>query len=163
MAQGDRLAATGLLQQALPLARYSTIAHHLLQRVYGSLIAASDDVETARGLVDYAESALGVTDQCRYCNIMLSVPAIHACLRAGDLAEARRHLADAEKSLQLWEGTAWQAAILEAKAHLQAAEGDREGGQRLLGSAADLYDVFGQPLDAQRCRTGDVAMAIAAP
>ncbi len=163
MAQGDRLAATGLLQQALPLARYSTIAHHLLQRVYGSLIAASDDVETARGLVDYAESALGVTDQCRYCNIMLSVPAIHACLRAGDLAEARRHLADAEKSLQLWEGTAWQAAILEAKAHLQAADGDREGGQRLLASAANLYDVFGQPLDAQRCRTGDVAMAIAAP
>ena len=104
-----------------------------------------------------------MTDQCRYCNIMLSVPAVHACVRAGDLVEAQRHLADAENSLQLWEGTAWQAAILEAKARVAAAEGDREGGRRFLASAADLYDVFGEPLDSQRCRTGDLASSIAVP
>jgi hypothetical protein len=70
----------------------------------------------------------------------------------GDLAEARRHLARAERSAPLWEGTAWQAATLEAQAHVSRAEGDTAEADRRLASAADLFDESAQPLDAARVR-----------
>jgi hypothetical protein len=52
----------------------------------------------------------------------------------------------------VWEGTAWQASILEVKAHLAAAEGDQPGALRLRRAAADMFEDSGQPLDAARCR-----------
>ena len=70
----------------------------------------------------------------------------------GDLTDARRHLLEAERSAQVWEGTAWQASILEVKAHLAAAEGDQPGALRLRRDAADMFEDSGQPLDAARCR-----------
>ena len=45
---------------------------------------------------------------------MLSVPAAIACVRAGDLEHAQRHLAIAEQSAVLWQGTSWEAGIAEA-------------------------------------------------
>ncbi len=38
LAQGDRAEAQRLLQRALPLARWSVVASHLLQRIYGTMI-----------------------------------------------------------------------------------------------------------------------------
>ena len=95
---------------------------------------------------------MGTQDFCRFCSIMLAVPAAIACADVGDLDDARRHLRIAEQSELLWEGTAWQAS-LEARAHLAAAE-DRTGeAQRLRVEAAALFDAAGQPLDAARCRS----------
>jgi len=151
LAQGDRAEATRLLHRALPLARWSSIALHLLQRVYGTMIRAAPDVDSARAVVDQAVAALGQEDSCTFCSIMLAVPAATACADAGDLDDARRHLAAAERSAALWKGTAWQAAITEAWAHLDSAEGDRDAAHRRLLEAAELFTAAGQPLDADRC------------
>ena len=152
LAQGDRAEANRLLQRALPLARWSTIAVHLIQRLYGTMVAAAGDVRSARIVVDRAASTIGANDACRFCDIMFAVPAAIACADAGDLADARRYLRKAERSAGLWEGTSWQAALLETRAHLAVAEGDGDAGTHLLEQAADMFDETGQPLDAARCR-----------
>ena len=43
LADGDRAEADRLARRALPLARWSPLARHLLQRVYGTLITAAPD------------------------------------------------------------------------------------------------------------------------
>jgi tetratricopeptide (TPR) repeat protein len=152
LAKGETTETTRLLQQALPLARWSAISLHLLQRIFGTMIRAAAGRDSARAVVDRAESTLGTEDLCPFCNIMLAVPAVIACADVGDLDRARYHLQVAEKSLDLWEGTSWQAAVLEARAHLADAEDDTALAGDLRGQAAVLFHRAGQPLDAARCR-----------
>ncbi|MEO8692958.1 MAG: AAA family ATPase [Acidimicrobiales bacterium] len=152
LAEGDSAAALRLLHQALPVARSSVVAKHLLQRVFGTMILATADPLEARAIVDRAESTLGWDDACAFCSIMLSVPASIACVRAGDLTHARRHLAIAEHSAQLWQGTSWEAATAEAQSVVAAASGDGATARARMQSAAEQFGQAGQPLDAQRCR-----------
>jgi DNA-binding SARP family transcriptional activator/tetratricopeptide (TPR) repeat protein len=153
VAQGDRREARDLLQRALPLARWSVISLHLLQRIHGTMIAAAPDSLAARAVVDQAEAALAETDRCTFCDVMLAVPATIACADVGDVTDARRHLAIAEQSASRWEGTAWPAAVLEARAHVALAEGHAEEAAELLREAARLFAGAGQPRDAGRCRS----------
>ncbi|HET6752932.1 MAG TPA: AAA family ATPase, partial [Jiangellaceae bacterium] len=150
--QGDRREADRLLRQALPRARWCLMALHLVQRIFGTMILAAPDPQAARAVVDQAQDTMGTEDECSFCVIMFAVPAVIACADVGDIDEAHRYLAIAERSSELWEGTAWQAAILEARAHLARAgqEPDREA--VLLDRAAVLFEQAGQPLDAARCR-----------
>ncbi len=151
LAQGRPEEARALLQQAMPLARWSVISMHLLQRIYGTMIAAAPDPVHARAAVDLAAATLGETDWCPFCDVMLAVPATIACAAVGDLDEARRSLAAAEASAARWEGSAWQAAVLEARAHVRLAEGDLEGFGREMDSAGQLFAAAGQSGDAARC------------
>lgn len=157
LAQGDQAGAMRLALQALPLARSSMIAKHLLHRVFGTMIQAADDPMAARAIVDRAESTLGWDDSCVFCGIMLAVPASIACARAGDLVGAERHLAQAEQSGKLWEGTSWEAALAEAQGVMADATGDPGTARKLFESAADQFARAGQPLDAERCRRSLVA------
>jgi tetratricopeptide (TPR) repeat protein len=151
VAEGDLRAARALLDQALPLARWSMISMHLLHRIYGTMITAASDPSRARAIVDRAESTMGVNDACVFCSVMLAVPAAIACARNGDVAHARYHLGVAESSANLWEGTAWEAALIEARAHLATAEGDGRAAE-LFEEAAEQFARAGQPLDTSRCR-----------
>ncbi|HET6530228.1 MAG TPA: BREX system ATP-binding domain-containing protein [Actinoplanes sp.] len=152
LTRGDPAGATRLLNRALPMARWSTMASHLIQRVYGTMIAAADGPEAARAVVDRARATIGHNDRCLFCEIMFAVPAAIACADVGDIDDARMHLAAAERSAGLWQGTAWQGAIFEARAHLARAEGDTAGAARLLAEAAAIFEGAGQPRDAARCR-----------
>ena len=151
LAQGDRDEAQRLLQRALPLARWSVMSLHLLQRIYGSMIVAAPDPVAARAAVDLAEATMGEVDDCPLCSVMLEVPAAIACADVGDLEAARRHLALSEDSAARWEGSAWDAAVLEVRAHLARAEGRPEEFVALSARAAELFRAAGQPLDAVRC------------
>ena len=151
LAAGDRAAAERLLRRALPLARWSPLARHLLQRIYGTLIAAAPDADAALAVVDEAVERLDEPFACMFCQVMIAVPASIACVEGGRLDEARSWLAQATRSAANWQGTAWQGAVTEARAHLARAEGDDAAASRLLAEAAKLFAVAGQPLDAQRC------------
>jgi DNA-binding SARP family transcriptional activator/tetratricopeptide (TPR) repeat protein len=151
LAQGDRVEAQRLLERALPLARWSVIGMHLLQRIYGTMIQAAPDAEAARALVDQAEATLGETDACSFCVVMLAVPSAIACAEVGDLDTARHYALVAEGSAQRWPGTAWAAAALEARGHIARAEEDLGTSARLLSAAAEGFRAAGQPCDAERC------------
>jgi DNA-binding SARP family transcriptional activator len=156
VAEGDSAAAMRLLQDALPLARGSILAKHLLHRIFGTMIAAATDTGEARAIVDRAEATLGWDDSCNFCSIMFSVPASIACARAGDLRSAQRLLGLAESSAVIWQGTAWEAGIAEAQAAVAAASGDFSTARQRLHAATEGYDRAGQPIDAQRCRRATV-------
>ena len=151
LALGERAEANRLLRRALPLARFSSIPLHILVRVYGTLVTAAPNPEAARDAVDHAEAALGADDHCPFCSVTFAVPAAKACADVGDLQHAQQHLEMAERSALRWEGTAWQAALVEVRAHLAAARGAREAAVRCWAEAAELFDAAGQPLDARRC------------
>jgi DNA-binding winged helix-turn-helix (wHTH) protein len=151
LAAGEPAAAEQLLRRALPLARWSPLARHLLQRIYGSLISAAPDSATAMDLVEEARGTMDEPTSCPFCLVMIAVPAAIACAEAGHIDEAKEFLAQAEASAILWQGTAWQGAIEEARAVLARAEGDGATADRLLARAIDLFEQAGQPLDAARC------------
>ena len=152
LAQGDDAEARRLLERALPLARSSIVAKHLLHRVFGTMIRAATSRPEAVQVAERAESMLGWDDFCQFCSIMLAVPAAIACARDGDLPGARRHLAVAERSAVVWRDTAWEAALAEAQAAVAEADGDRGTARTRLQWAAGQFQRVGQPLDAARCR-----------
>ena len=152
LAQGDDAEARRLLDRALPLARSSIVAKHLLHRVFGTMIRAATSRPEAVQVAERAESMLGWDDFCQFCSIMLAVPAAIAYARNGDLPGARRHLAVAERSAVVWRDTAWEAALAEAQAAVAEADGDRGTARTRLQWAAGQFQRVGQPLDAARCR-----------
>jgi len=151
LAQGRPEEARQLLDEALLLARWSPMGMHLLQRIFGTLITSEPDPQAARLMVDRAEDSLGEPDQCWFCTVMLAVPAATACARVGDLEDAHRFLAAAERSVAHWGESSWQAAVIEAAATVALAEGDDEGYRRLSRQAADAYSAVGHTRDAERC------------
>jgi DNA-binding SARP family transcriptional activator/predicted negative regulator of RcsB-dependent stress response len=151
LAQGRGEEARQLLEQALLLARWSTVGMHLLQRIFGTLIVSAPDPESARLMVDRAESTLGEPDQCHFCAVMLAVPAATACARVGDLEMAHRYLAMAAWSVSMWGESSWHAAVVEAQATVALAEGDVERSRKLSREAADAYFAVGHAADAARC------------
>jgi DNA-binding SARP family transcriptional activator/tetratricopeptide (TPR) repeat protein len=151
LARGDREGARRLLHRALPLARWSVISMHLLQRLYGTMIGAADGPVVARAMVDRAEATLGETDSCPFCDVMFAVPAAMACAAVGDVDAAQRHLTAAAASASRWEGSAWEAAVLEARAHVARARGDTEEFELLIQDAATQFAAAGQPRDRERC------------
>ncbi len=152
LAQGDAIEAHRLLQRALPLARWSIMAHHLMHRIYGTMITAATSPQAARAIVDQARSALGEQDSCSFCVVMFAIPASIACSQVGDLDLARELIDVANLSTQTWPGTAWAAALLESRAHLAMAEDDHGRADLLLEEAVAAFESAGQPVDADRCR-----------
>ena len=149
---GDPALATRLLQQSLPLARWSPLSQHLLQRTYGTLVAAAPTPDDAAAAADDALVTLDGPEACEFCQIMVAVPAAVAYASVGRLDDASAQLEVAERVAQRWDGPAWPAAVDEARAVLARAEGQEDEAVTLLERAARGFEEAGQPLDAARCR-----------
>ena len=147
-AGGDREAGHRILEQALPRARWSRRARHLVPRVYGAMIAATPDAAEAHALVVRAASELR-PDTCAYCLLAFAIPAVAAASDAGDLDLARHYAELVWASSRVWGGTTVEAAFSESLAHFAAAKGGDALPHLQLAIAA--FDAAGQPLDVKRC------------
>jgi DNA-binding SARP family transcriptional activator/tetratricopeptide (TPR) repeat protein len=151
--RGLRTKAVALLDEALAVARESDVGFHLLDRIYGTRIAAAPDPASALAALEEAEAAVrGPVETCPGCRITLAVPAAIAAARAGDLErvaqweQAADYLATVVMRLP-----AWYAALDEVKGHRAEAGGDTAAAGERFRIAAAGFEAAGQPLDAARC------------
>ncbi|HEX8497098.1 MAG TPA: hypothetical protein VF661_07870, partial [Actinomycetales bacterium] len=154
--RGERGEAGRLLDDALTTARDSALGFHLLDRIYGTRIAAaggSGDAAAGFAAVEEAEDAVhGSMETCPGCRITLVVPAAIASAQAGDVERARRYEVAAERlTTVLMRLPGWYAALDEVRGHRAAAEGDPDAACRHLQTAARRFGEAGQPLDRDRC------------
>jgi tetratricopeptide (TPR) repeat protein len=151
--RGDRPEAFALLDESLAIARESNVGFHLLDRIYGTRIAAAPDAESSLAALEEAEAAVrGPVETCPGCRITLAVPAAIAAARGGDLERA----AEWEKVSEFLATVvmrlpAWDAALEEVKGHLARASGDAPAAHDHFQIAAAGFGGSGQPLDEARC------------
>ncbi|PVZ08875.1 ATP-binding protein [Actinomycetospora cinnamomea] len=151
--RGDRGRAEVLLDEALTVARESSIGFHLLDRIYGTRIAAAPDAATALVALDEAESAVqGARETCPGCRIALAVPAAIAAAGAGDIERADGYRGTVEAlTTILMRLPGWYAALDEVRGHRERAAGDLAAASRHFAAAAARFRTAGHPLDADRC------------
>ncbi|MEA2330074.1 MAG: hypothetical protein QOH58_212 [Thermoleophilaceae bacterium] len=152
--RGRHAEAGALLDEALAVARESDVGFHLLDRIYGTRVAAAPDAASGLAALEEAEAAVrGPVETCPGCRITLAVPAAIAAARAGDLEraaeweQASEYLATVVMRLP-----AWYAALDEVKGHRAQATGDTAAAGEHFRTAAAGFGAAGQPLDEARCR-----------
>lgn len=146
--------ASGLLDEALDVARQSEVGFHLLDRIYGTRIAIATDTDAALGVLEEAEAAVrGPLETCPGCRITFAIPATIAAARAREMDLAASHervsefLANVVMKLP-----AWYAALHEARAHIALASGDPVAAREGFAAAAQGFHGSGHALDEARCR-----------
>jgi tetratricopeptide (TPR) repeat protein len=151
--RGELSQADTLLDESLDRARESNLGFHLLDRIYGTRIAAAADPTSAMAALEAAESAVrGSMETCPGCRITLAVPAAIAAAQAGDLERAVRYESAAEKlTTILMRLPGWYAALDEVKGHRARATGDIVAAGGHFAAASSGFRKAGQPLDADRC------------
>ena len=149
--RGDARESDVLLDEALAVARESDVGFHLLDRIYGTRIAAAADPDEALAALDDAENAVrGPLETCPGCRITLVVPGAIAAARGGDLDRA----VEWESSAEWLAGVVmrlpgWDAALEEVRGHRARAAGEPAAAR--FAAAAAAFTAAGQPLDAARC------------
>lgn len=152
LAAGRPEQARAPLADALVLAQVSTLAGHLLPRIYGAAIRAAQDPAAASDVLEEAEGAFGDTPTCTPCSIGFLVAAATSCAQTGDLDRARLYVERAAVVASMWGEGAWTAGVAEARAEVLVAGAEVEEAPPLLREAAELFGRAGQPLDEARCR-----------
>ncbi|HKY67080.1 MAG TPA: hypothetical protein VJM49_11950, partial [Acidimicrobiales bacterium] len=69
---GERAQAERVAAEALTRARWSPLSQHLLQRTYGTLIAAAPDAAAAAAVADDALATMDPADACHFCHVMVA-------------------------------------------------------------------------------------------
>jgi DNA-binding SARP family transcriptional activator len=151
--RGLQAEAVTFLDDALAVARESDVGFHLLDRIYGTRVAAALDPASALAALEEAEGAVrGPVETCPGCRITLAVPAAIAAARAGDLERAAQWEQAAEfLATVVMRLPAWYAALDEVRGHRAQASGDPVAAWNHFRAAAAGFAASGQPLDEARC------------
>ncbi|PSL01304.1 DNA-binding SARP family transcriptional activator [Haloactinopolyspora alba] len=154
----DQRAAHDRYRSALRIAYETSVPEHLLPCIYGAMFEGAGDVE-ALAIITTAESGMSGLAVCDPCAMAFRIGASMACSRSGEPDRAREYLSEASRVATMWSGGPWHAAVDEAEATLQQAQGAEAstvGG--LLRRAADAFDAASRPRDSTRCRASLAAL-----
>jgi DNA-binding SARP family transcriptional activator/tetratricopeptide (TPR) repeat protein len=159
--RGLQTEAIALLDEALAVARESDVGFHLLDRIYGTRVAAAPDPASALATLEEAEAAVrGPVETCPGCRITLAVPAAIAAARAGDPERVAQWEQAAEfLATVVMRLPAWYAALDEVRGHCAQARGDAVAACDHFRTAAAGFGASGQPLDEARCRALAASLA----
>ena len=143
--------AQELVVDALAAAAESNLAHHLLDRIYGTKLAACSGSAQLAAL-DEAEAAVrGPAETCPTCRIALVTPAAIAAARVGDLDRAQGYAESAELLAEtVLPLPGKRAEVHEAWGQLARAQGDEACAAERFRAAASAFRAAGQPLDEAR-------------
>lgn len=125
IARGQRWKARRLLGSALRLAAGDPLGSHLLVKIHGAMIEAAANPTEAAAVAAEGERVLADSDVCQQCSMSFRMAAARAFTAVGDLKNARRHLAEAERVSAMWQGGPWPAAVRQAQGDLEAAAARR--------------------------------------
>jgi DNA-binding SARP family transcriptional activator len=118
---GQRWKARRLLASARRLTEGDPLASHVLMKVYGALVEAAADPAEAVAIAAEGEQHLSETDVCDQCSMSFRMAAADAFARGGDERRARRHLDEAARISEMWQGGPWPVAVQEARDALATA------------------------------------------
>jgi DNA-binding SARP family transcriptional activator len=128
-ALGQRWKARRLLRSALRLAEGDPLGSHLLVKIHGAMVeAAADPSEAATAAAD-GEQALVGSDVCQQCSMSFRMAAARAFADVGDVPRARRHLDEAARISEMWQGGPWPTVVRDVRAHIDAASARRAEGR----------------------------------
>ncbi len=159
IAAGTPEQARAPLEDALLLAQGSTLAGHLLPRIYGAAVRCAEDPAAASDVLVQAEEAFSDTAACIPCSIGFLIAAATTRAQSGDVERALSYVERASSVASMWGEGAWTAGVAEARAEILVAEADTQGAVSLLLEAAGLFARAGQPLDEVRCRARAVKIS----
>lgn len=147
---GRKFDANRLLNRARSIAVRSDLASHLMVRVFGTMIRASDEKQMPT-VLRMAERELGQMRSCEPCSMGYLTSAAAACARTGELERARSFITEAERIAGMWQGGLWSGAVWEARGILRQAEGAVEQARGMFREAAQEFTRAGNQSDAARC------------
>jgi len=127
-ALGQRWKARRVLQSALRLAEGDPLGSHLLVKIQGAMVEAAADPEEAAAVAAEGERVLSGSDVCEQCSMSFRMAAAKAYAAAGDLGNARRHLDEATRVSEMWQGGPWPMAVDALRAEFDAAAARRTEG-----------------------------------
>jgi DNA-binding SARP family transcriptional activator len=153
MARGQRWKARRLLERALRLAEGDPLGSHLLVKIHGALVEAAADPATAAAAAADGERVLARGDVCEQCSMSFRIAASTAFSRAGNVVRARRHLEDAARISEMWQGGPWPAVVREAQGKLELALGNQANGDVEFAPSTALLERARKPHHAARSRT----------
>lgn len=153
MYRGRLDVARSLLDEALDVARQSDVGFHLLDRIYGTRIAMTQDPDNALCVLEEAEASVrGPLETCPGCRITFAVPATIAAAKAHETDLATSHLRQSEYLANVvMKMPAWHAALHEARAHVALASGELDSARNDFIQAARGFLSAGHVLDEARC------------
>lgn len=96
---------------------------------------------------------MGETDRCVFCEVMFLGPAATACADVGDVDRAKEYVATAHEAAKRWDGNAWQAGVLEARAYILSVEWRVEDAEDVLAGGGGAVP-GGRPADGRGALSG---------
>lgn len=123
--RGQRWKARRMLKSALRLAEGDPLGSHLLVKIHGAMVEAAADPEDAAAVAAQGERVLSGGDVCQQCSMSFRMAAAKAYAAVGNLADARRHLEEATRVSEMWQGGTWPSAVDSLRADVDAADARR--------------------------------------
>jgi DNA-binding SARP family transcriptional activator len=121
LAKGRRWMARRLLERAMRIAVRDALGSHLRVKIHGAMVDAAANDEEAAVVARQGERVLADSDVCEQCSMSFRIAASNAFARVGDMPSARRHLSEAARISEMWQGGIWPEAIAGARRNLALA------------------------------------------